>query len=584
MLNLFRLAYPLALAGIVILGLGLAALAKRQDGVRLQMPSDLGTRFFIASWATAFLALTGFMIATQLAPSLYNPGDDLHHYFPHAVRMVETGTLFGSPLNGLGGITLGGQAFLHGFIVGFFPLRFINSVDAVYCFFLCLTLPGAIALNRPPIALAALAGTLVVFIIDPQHVNVSSLFSTVAVVAALTILRVDPREGGESDSPSWRRTAAPALFYAGAIALKPTSVIFLGLQFVIASTLSCWERQDWRSGLANAGRIAVWSAIFIGPWLLLYAPYYLIALTNPIGRPLTAIPQVRVSTSIASLFSPAETFYGPTTLAYTCVAAGLFLCALNAVADLGMSKNRKSSLELGSATTAAGASYLFWTLIAPHIGVSTDVFRYSIPVLIGVASAAMPLCVMVSVRRGTTVLVIAALIVMIVLFGSSTMERMARLLHQGTDLAFLHRWSPAGISHARRSMKPELEREMMTEVQGIQAIVPPGDPLLAWTAAPFLLDYRRNKIIDVNEEGLSKPWGRVFSFRYVLRQYIGYGVDTEQTLERDLSFGLHPGRISARALDFMHWMDLIQRESKTLNDQNGLVLFETNDQTPLPPN
>jgi hypothetical protein len=134
-LNLCRLAYPVALAGIMVVGLALAAVAIRQDGVWRPGLVDRRARWHAAARGAALVALTGFTVATQLAPSLYNAGDDFQQYFPYAVRMIETGTLYGSPLNALGGIALGGQTFLHGFIVGFFPLRFINGADAVFCFF-----------------------------------------------------------------------------------------------------------------------------------------------------------------------------------------------------------------------------------------------------------------------------------------------------------------------------------------------------------------------------------------------------------------------------------------------------------------
>ena len=86
----------------------------------------------------------------------------------------------------------------------------------------------------------------------------------------------------------------------------------------------------------------------------------------------------------------------------------------------------KSHVALASASAAAGGSYLFWVLIAPHLDESTSMFRYSIPVLIGVSSAALPLCATISARRGTTVSIIVGALVAL-LFVSSTGERVTRL-------------------------------------------------------------------------------------------------------------------------------------------------------------
>jgi hypothetical protein len=130
--------------------------------------------------------------------------------------------------------------------------------------------------------------------------------------------------------------------------------------------------------------------VFVSPWLLLYAPYYLIAVTHPLGLPLTQVPEVRVAIHPTALFSPDTTFLGSSRLAYTCLVLGLFLCILYVIMNSrGESSSRKSCVALASASAAAGGNYLFWVLMAPHLDESTSMFRYSIPVLIGVSSAAM---------------------------------------------------------------------------------------------------------------------------------------------------------------------------------------------------
>ena len=91
-----------------------------------------------------------FTIATQLPPSIYNFHDDYQKYFAYPVRMVETGTVFGSPLSAMGLQTLGAQAFLDGFVVAFFPIGYINGVDAVFGLFLCLILAAQFTKGPSP--------------------------------------------------------------------------------------------------------------------------------------------------------------------------------------------------------------------------------------------------------------------------------------------------------------------------------------------------------------------------------------------------------------------------------------------------
>ena len=112
-LNLGRVGYPPSLAVLFLGGLALTGWAVRRDGWPRRRPG-LGA----LPWGLVVMALTGLMIVTQLAPTLYNSYDDFQYYFAHAVRMVQTGSLYGSPLNASGGESLGGQAFLQAFVVG----------------------------------------------------------------------------------------------------------------------------------------------------------------------------------------------------------------------------------------------------------------------------------------------------------------------------------------------------------------------------------------------------------------------------------------------------------------------------------
>src|SRR5580704_12490496 len=124
-LNLARIAYPWALGCVAGAGVGLGAVAIAKG----ERP-----RISLGPLAVAVAVLV-FVAVTQLPPRAYNFHDDYQKYFVHPVRMLETGTVFGSPLNDIGLDTLGGQAFLDGFAVRFFPIRYINGVDAAFAFF-----------------------------------------------------------------------------------------------------------------------------------------------------------------------------------------------------------------------------------------------------------------------------------------------------------------------------------------------------------------------------------------------------------------------------------------------------------------
>lgn len=583
-LNLCRMAYPAALAAIAMAGLALAAIAVRRDGV-LRWPGLESRSRYALAWGVMVAALTGLMIATQLAPSLYNTYDDFQYYFPHAVRMVETGTLYGSPLNALGGEGLGGQTFLQGFVVGFFSLRFINAADAVFCFFLCMALAGSPAFGRPALWPAALVGTLAVFIINPQFVNVASLYSTAVLASALTILSVDPRERGNDIAAGWRQAAAPALFYAGAVALKNTGLVFFGLQFVIFTAASCWASGNRRASLLHAGRIAVWSAVFLAPWLLLYAPYYLDGLTHPIGAPSSPIPGIQdviESRDLQTLFSPVRKFYGASLLSCTSLALGLLLCSLLAVLHARHDLARRGMLvALASAAAAGAASYFCWVFFGPYLQELENTVRFSIPALIGACSVVLPLWALVTARRNFALCATVA-VLLLALFAASVRDRVGSLVHQRAQLAYIQSWRPALMKGNVDYEQDALEGPLRAHLQALQAKIPPGEAFLAWTVTPFLLDYRRNEVVDMNMAGMSQLWGRIPRLRYILWQ--NRGTFSDAGLQQMLALqGRRTGMISARALDVMRYLRRIPT-SKNVADQDNIFLIRVDNEIPPPPN
>src|SRR5580692_3970764 len=86
-LNLARLAYPWALGCVAAAGIVFAVCGFKKPEMSVL------ARFLIPG------AVLIFTVATQVPPRAYNFHDDFQKYFAHPVRMLETGTVFGSPLN-----------------------------------------------------------------------------------------------------------------------------------------------------------------------------------------------------------------------------------------------------------------------------------------------------------------------------------------------------------------------------------------------------------------------------------------------------------------------------------------------------
>jgi hypothetical protein len=546
LLNLFRLAYPAALAFLVVAGLGLAVAGLWRHGAWRNLPSPPAR-----AWGLLVLAVTGLACATQLEPRHYNTSDDYGNFFPHVMRMLETGTLYGSPLNALGAEVFGGQAFLQGFVAGFFPFSFLNAFDAVFCFFLTLAVAGSVAFERKQLWPGAMTAALAIAIIDPEYVNVSSLYSTAALMAALAVLSADPRERG--DGTGWHSALAPALLYAGLIALKHTGLVFAGLHWA-AMAAAIWRMTgSRRNGLLHGLRTASLAALFLAPWLLLYAPYYWIAIMHPLADTGIHVPDATFGQKmegLLSLLSPAERPYGGSLLAYSAIATGLILCSLAAIKrNSGDLQERLSQAGLAATAIAAAMTYLSWVIYGPRLQELDATLRYAIPFLIGGCAAALPLWLRQGEKRGSVAcLLVAALL--LAGFATSARHRWDMLARNGTQLAFLRHWDDGKISSDYRYQQWALNGDAQRMVRNIQQAVPQGETILAWSGLSFLLDFGRNKVIDMNVAGMGQPWGHIPAAHYAFLQFAPPVVPSDNQLYASIyRTGRRSARFDARAVE-----------------------------------
>src|SRR4029078_8331067 len=148
--------------------------------------------------------------------------------------MLQSGTLAGSPLSSLGATTFGGQSLLQGFLLGYAPPAYVNGFDLLFCLVLCmlLLLEFGDRLGTPP-ALIFFAVLSLVFI-NPQYVNVTSLYSGSIFLTALILFTVTRARLTGRDRRSDTFTGLViALFYSSLIVLKTTFWLFLAMHFAL---------------------------------------------------------------------------------------------------------------------------------------------------------------------------------------------------------------------------------------------------------------------------------------------------------------------------------------------------------------
>lgn len=508
-LSLVGLARPPAFALLVLAGLFLL--------LRDWRPKEVSEALKRRRPAHAFLLVCAvWLLARHAAPAVFNPGDDLQKYFAHAARLVQTGSLSGGPLNALGSETLGAQAALQGFLAAFLPVEAINAADRVFCLLLCLGM-----------ALSAAPAAAVLLLIHPQYVNVSSLYSSAAVLAALVLLDAE-------DGRAQGRDALGGLLCACALALKPTNLLFIG-------AYAAFSRPT-----RSQARLAGWTALFLSPWLLSFAPFYAQALLHPPAPPSLPVPRVREP---LSLLSPARVFYGGSMLAYTLLAAGLGVLAW---------RERGRSRAAWSAGLSAAACYFLVNLAGPSFVEKAGALRYSIPVLL----AAAPACAVLF--RGRARWSLAALSL---LFLPAALERERLISRTGAEPAFLAGWSPEKLE---AMLPPD-----PADLKALQDLVPAGEPVLVWTQAPYQADFKRNRVYDVNESGLGAPWASMPGVKWALWQPEGRWTRSPEGYVGDIArFGRRMGRLLARGYDFRRELDARAKEGEVVAERGGVVLLK----------
>ena len=222
--------------------------------------------------------VTLFAFHTQLPPRVFNCDDDFQRYFSHPVSMLATGTVLGSPLGGMGSTTLGAQAFLHGFVLSVLPIGYINGVDAVFGLMLLMLICAAAGWRRYPRFPGAVLGPIMVAMINPRYVNVSSLYLGAGLMATAVMLVVDEEE--ESGPPA----LILGVVYASLVALKSTFVFFPVLHAPLAALMLASRSRPWKETRNRPQMevirwlvlVTLWAGLGVTPWIATHLPNYLV--------------------------------------------------------------------------------------------------------------------------------------------------------------------------------------------------------------------------------------------------------------------------------------------------------------------
>ena len=498
--------------------LGETARRRMADALMAARRAPLATA---AAWLPV-AATFGFLLYTLVPSDYFTERDDLRKYLGHLQRLLQTGTIAGSPVNSTGSETLGLQTFLQAWVASHLSLLHVLAVDNVLGLALLMALPAAHVVGPNGRCLPALAAMLLALAIHPMIINVSAVYSAAIVVCALSlVIARQPRDGFR-----FRHGAVPGAAYAFLVAVKPIFAVFVGFHAVAVAALLIGRNRRAADGARWIGHALVWALLFIAPWLLVHAGDYIAAFG---GGALDLATEGLAYVDEAAQPNPAFSFLatdrlpiGGTPLAYTVIAALLFAAGVRTVARSVRNPapgNRGIALAAGALALPA-AFVVQLALLAPRMSGPEHMLRMLAPELIGVAVAVALLWAEVFPGRRDTAILVAASAVVAALFAPTITERAEYAWRYHTLRTYPHGTEPFLVDYIHSSVGDTRRRQ----IGQLQALVPAGDSILAWTASPYFLDFSRNPIIDVEVSGTSMPWaGEAFAMKpkYVIWQVRG---------------------------------------------------------------
>jgi hypothetical protein len=613
-LNMLEIAYPLALDSITLLGLGFSVLIFLRyfnfktliNAKQFSVSKDFLIR--ILPSAILIVIIFIFIAYTQSSPKAFNFHDDMEKYLSHPVRMLATGSLNGSLFNSLPSETFGGQAFLHAFVAAHWPIGYVNAVDSVFAFILCLISILSSALRmRLPFWIIPLI--LIIFIlINPQYVNISAIYTAVALILFLSLGIWISLDEEKFTLSRWSVVLCLGLIYSALIVLKTIYLLFVIVHFSLLWVGFIYISRSWKNAICWGAKVVAFVIFFTSPWIITYSANWFALISNFFGPSsfLLDAGYYRYPAKTIDLFSTNPLFYGfGSTMAhytFTMILVGsccIFLFIFKY--SLKLAFREKVVMVLAACGTPPILYVVNFFLIAPLLTGPDHTLRYLTPIIIAaVPSALMMTTTSVSEsikkinfkKQASIYLIILAIFSagLIYSFYESFSERTLQAFRYGSTLSFQK------LARNTKYLKYNqfaLSSDAKKEVRKAQNIVPEGKVLLSWTPLAFHLDYQRNSIVDIDPAGLANPWIE-FPFgkgskdgikyfdhlgaHYLLWQYRGFAVRSGKNL---LKWAASPyarsHAIGVRTHQFVRMLSEMAKETSVLYDNGAILIMKLSD-------
>jgi len=478
--GLFRIFNRPVIVIVVIAGFILAVF----DAVRRTTDRDL-----LKKWGgiiglvllALFVAGAVLLYLDSILDLRFNPNDDYIAYFPFVRQIVQQGTLF-DPFSTRRVMAFGGQSFLQALVVAGAPYYRLHVFDEGICLLItALLIIGS--KKREGSALPPLLALMLLVAVPNIRLNSSPEISGVALFYGLfrTLQWLDDR----TEPP--RRIASAAIASLVAIAACTLRSNFIAVAVPMVACSYALRFALSRGQRAEVVREGGWSALFGFVFLL---PWMIMSFQSS-GTPLFPLIRGHLNPAFWMLQDP-KNWHDQWAALIGTVRENEFLMLFPLFA-LGalLLRDDGARKPLRSLVLAALLGYLM--LVFTLASDVPSFLRYVYGFVVPVAIAAITACTarFERGRRTEIVVIVAALIQLALLVDHA---------HYRIRDAFLRVVQMAAMPI------PKLEQsEAWQHYHALQEHVPSGERLLVMIDLPFMLDFTRNTIYNVDSAAAVSP-------------------------------------------------------------------------------
>lgn len=475
------------LVGFVIAG-GILAIARAWRQRRQFTVRDRFAYWNQRPGSAVLLFICAIAVALQYVGSLwnmrFNPNDDFIAYFPFAKQILQQGTLF-DPFNLRRALSLGGQSFLHALVLAGIPGFRLHLFDQGICTVIAAML---IAGDRKStrIALPALLSILVLLTLPDVRNNTYPVMSGVVLFYGLyrTLAWLDDHGRGVAAN-----AVILALVAAAACTLRSNHFAITVPVLAVSYGFAAWKGGS--KPIREAGWAALFSALFLLPWMLLSY--------RDTGTPLfplmrghydAAFPMLQRPTNWQGQWSDLrKTFFG--------VRALLPLLPLYLAGAIAPDRTQRKVVHSSLIAGLFGWLLLVHTVVLDLPSFERYVFGFQVAAaLIILARIGMPASDDDARLRLRTRVAVALVILGVgVQLAMSVRPAVTAQFVLADKIALL----------ARVPIQDPVHSPLGERYRALQESIPPGERMLVMVDFPYLFDFRRNAIANIDTAAALSP-------------------------------------------------------------------------------